>query len=59
MRGGNQGNTLSVRTYKKNSGSRGVLTIRRAVSCVDGQTAAPSAGQINDLQSTGVGGQVT
>lgn len=59
MIGGNQGNTLSVRTYKRNSGSRGVLTIRRAISCVDGQTEAPVAGQVNDLQSTGVGGQVT
>lgn len=59
MIGGNQGNTLSVRTYKRNSGSRGVLTIRRAISCVDGTTGAPKAGQVNDLQSTGTGGQVT
>jgi uncharacterized protein (TIGR02594 family) len=59
MIGGNQGNTLSVRTYKKSSGNRGVLTIRRAVSCLDGQTNAPQVGEVNAPQSTGVGGQVT
>lgn len=59
MIGGNQGNTLSVRTYKRNSGSRGVLTIRRAVSCEDGKTLAPQVGQVNAPKSSGVGGQVT
>jgi len=58
--GGNQGNTLSVRTYQLSRPDRGwgLRTIRRAVSCEDGETEAPSAGAAT-IASTGSGGQVT
>lgn len=59
--GGNQSDNLNVKTFNRGSrsASRGVLTIRRAVSCVDGQTPAPSAGTTNQIASSGAGGKVT
>ena len=59
--GGNQSDNLNVKTFNRGSrsGDRGVLTIRRAVSCVDGTTPAPSAGSTNTLASSGTGTKVT
>jgi uncharacterized protein (TIGR02594 family) len=57
--GGNQGNTLSVRSYSTVQGDQwGLRTIRRAVSCEDGSTEAPEA-ESAASGSTGEGGSVT
>ena len=46
--GGNQGDTLSVRNYKRGPGSSsGFLAARRAVSCVDGTTLVPASGTVS------------
>ena len=59
--GGNQGNTLSVRSYPINNTAKnfGLRTVRRAVACDDGTTEAPNAVDTSIATSSGVGGQVT
>ena len=59
--GGNQGNTLSVRSYQISNTAKGfgLRTIRRAVSCDDGETEAPNATDTSIAESAGIGGAVT
>tara|TARA_B100000902_G_scaffold69388_1_gene75293 strand:+ start:291 stop:1802 length:1512 start_codon:yes stop_codon:yes gene_type:complete len=59
--GGNQSNTLSVRSYQLSNPAKGfgLLTIRRAVSCDDGETEAPNATDTSIAESAGEGGAVT
>jgi uncharacterized protein (TIGR02594 family) len=58
--GGNQGNTLSVRSYRRQRGTDwGIRTIRRAVSCSDDSVTAPPSGSTREIASSGSGGQVT
>ena len=59
--GGNQSNTLSVRSYQLSNPAKGfgLLTIRRAVSCGDGETEAPASTDTSIAESAGEGGAVT
>ena len=59
--GGNQGNTLSVRNFLLSDERKGwaLRTIRRAVSCKDGQTQAPASTVTAVAVSSGTGGSVT
>jgi uncharacterized protein (TIGR02594 family) len=62
--GGNQSNNLNVKNFQlaryNSSGEQiwGLRTIRRAVSCEDGETEAPAAGT-TATAATGTGGSVT
>lgn len=58
--GGNQGDTLSVRSFKLEDIAKGwgIKAIRRPVSCVDGTTPAPAA-TAGTVASSGSGGSVT
>jgi uncharacterized protein (TIGR02594 family) len=59
--GGNQGNSLNVRSFKLRDDNKGwaLKTIRRAVSCKDGTTAAPVSTITAEVESSGLGGSVT
>jgi uncharacterized protein (TIGR02594 family) len=59
--GGNQGNTLSVRSFKLIDEKKGwgIRSIRRAVAASDGTTLAPDAQRTEPYTSSGVGGGVT
>ena len=57
--GGNQGDTLSVRTYSKSRPSRGwgIVGVRRAINCSDESEAPPALGET--VASAGEGDKVT
>jgi len=59
--GGNQSNSLNVRSYQISNPAKGfgLRTIRRAVSCGDGETEAPNPTDTSIAESSGVGGAVT
>lgn len=58
--GGNQSNSLNVKTFQRRNDAKGwgIRTIRRAISCEDGDTAPPEATGAT-LSSVGAGDQVT
>jgi uncharacterized protein (TIGR02594 family) len=59
--GGNQGDSLNIRSFQLRNDQKewALRTIRRAVSCKDGTTEAPSSKVATDVSASGSGGSVT